>query len=53
MVINDCGMSLGEDRITDLNFAENILIFAETLEVVLHAPGQIEKKIRTTWMKVS
>ena len=32
----DCGISLGEAMITDLDFADDIVIFAETLEVLVH-----------------
>ena len=31
----DCGISLGEATITDLDFADDIVIFAETLEALM------------------
>ena len=32
-----CGISLGEATIIDHDFANHVLIFAETLEVIMHA----------------
>ena len=31
----DCGISLGEATITDLDFGDDIVIFAETLEALM------------------
>ena len=33
----DCGILLGDAKITDLDFADDVVIFTETLEVLLHA----------------
>ena len=32
-----CGISLGETMITDIDFTDDVVIFAETLEVLVHA----------------
>ena len=32
----NCGISFGEAMITDLDFAVDVVILAETLEVLLH-----------------
>ena len=37
VVTTDCGISLGEAKITDLDFADDFVIFAKALEVTVHA----------------
>ena len=32
----DCGISLGEATITNLDFADDVVVFAEMLEVLFH-----------------
>ena len=34
---NVCGISSGDTKITDLDFAVDVVIFTETLEVLFHA----------------
>ena len=41
----NCGVSLGEARITDLDFAVDVLIFAGMLEVLLHALETLGRRI--------
>ena len=36
----DCGISLGEATITDLDLADDAVVFAEKLEVFVHARTQ-------------
>ena len=49
----DCGISLGEATITDIDFADNIVIFAETLEALVAALDTLSKKSKRLGLKVS
>ena len=33
---SDCGVSLGDAKINNLDFADDIVIFSETLEILVH-----------------
>ena len=49
----DCGISLGEATITDLDIADDILIFAETLEVLAGALNTLSTETKPLGLKVS
>ena len=49
----DCGISLGEDKITDLDFADDVVIFAETLEVLVHTLDTLSLESEPLGLKVS
>ena len=49
----DCGISLGEAMITDLDFADDIAIFAETLEALVTALDTLSIESRPLGLKVS
>ena len=44
----NCGISLREATITDLDFADDILIFAETMEALVGALKNTEYRIRAS-----
>ena len=49
----DCGISLGEATITDLDFADDIVIFAETLEALVAALDTLSMESEPLGLKVS
>ena len=49
----DCGISLGEATITDLDFADDILIVAETLEALVAALDTLSIESKSLGLKVS
>ena len=54
----DCGISLGGATITDLIFAEEVLIFAEALVVPLDALSSLNKEseplgLKVFWIKIA
>ena len=49
----DCGVSMGDARITDLDFADDIAIFAETLEALVTALDTLSIESRPLGLKVS
>ena len=49
----DCGVSWGDARITDLDFADDIAIFAETLEALVTALDTLSIESRPLGLKVS
>ena len=49
----DCGISLGEATITDLDFADDIVIFAETLEALVAALDTLSIESMPLGLKVS
>ena len=49
----DCGISLGEATITDLDFADDIVIFAETLEALVAALDILNIESEPLGLKVS
>ena len=49
----DCGISLGEAPDTDLDFADDIVIFAETLEALVATLDTLSIESRSLGLKVS
>ena len=49
----DCGISMGETPITDLEFADDGVIFAETLEVLVGALDTLSTESEPLAQKVS
>ena len=49
----DCGVSMGDATITDLDFADDIVIFAETLEALVTALDTLSIESRPLGLKVS
>ena len=52
----DCGVSFGEVRVTDLDFADDAVIFAETLDVLTEALETLSEEaeplgLRVSWVK--
>ena len=53
---SDCGVSFGTVRITDLDFADDAVIFAETTEVLAEALDSLNEEaeplgLRVSWIK--
>ena len=53
---SECGVSFGEVRITDLDFADDAVIFAETLDVLIAALDTLSVEaephgLRVSWVK--
>ena len=48
-----CGISLGEAKITDLDFADDILVLAEALEVLVRAPDTPSREFEPLGLMVS
>ena len=49
----DCWMSFGEAMITDLDFADNVVIFAETLEVLVDTLDTLSTKSKPLGLQIS
>ena len=52
----NCGISLEDARITDLDFADDIVIFSDMLEVLVHALDTLSMefepfKLNFSWIK--
>ncbi|KAG0716932.1 Retrovirus-related Pol polyprotein from type-1 retrotransposable element R2 [Chionoecetes opilio] len=50
---SDCGASLGNIKITDLVFADDAVIFAESLEVLVMAPEALHEEAKPLGLEVS
>ena len=48
-----CGASVGNTKITDLVFADDAVIFAETLEILKLALGALHEEAKPLGLKVS
>ena len=48
-----CGISFGEAMITDLDFADNVVIFAETLEVLVDTLDTLSTKSKPLGLQIS
>ena len=46
------GISLGDARITNLDFADDVVIFVETLEALLHALDTLSMESKLLRLKV-
>ena len=49
----DCGLSMGEARVTDLDFSDVIVIFVETLQVLVHTLDTLSMKSEPLALKLS
>ena len=54
---SDCGASSGTVQTTDLDFADDAVIFAETTEVLAEAPESLSEEaepleLRASWIKI-
>ena len=51
--MTDCGISLSEAVITDLDFSNDVVIFIESLEVLVDALDTLSKESQPLGLKVS